>query len=154
MAASPLDVVVVRTGTANLASVLGALTRLGATPRLTDDPAEVASAERVVLPGVGAFSAAMEQLRSRGLVAPLASRVASGQALLAICLGMQLLAEGSEESPGVAGLGRVPRPRAALRTWGPGSSARVEHGRAGNRMSIPEIGIRVLRELVLPGRCA
>jgi glutamine amidotransferase len=108
MPSSPLDVVVVRTGTANLASVVAALSRAGATARLTEDPAEVTAAERVVLPGVGAFAAAMDHLRAHGLASPLVERVRSGRPLLAICLGMQLLAEASDESPGVPGLAAFP----------------------------------------------
>ncbi len=98
-------VLVVRTGTANLASVLAGLGRAGAVARLTDDPAEAAAADRVVLPGVGAFSAAMERLRERGMDAAVSERVRAGRPTLAVCLGLQLLAESSEESPGVAGLG-------------------------------------------------
>ncbi len=101
------EVVIVRTGTANLASVVAALSRAGANPRVADDPAVVASAARVVLPGVGAFAAAMEHLDQRGLVAPLAERIRGGRPTLAICLGLQLLAEGSDESPGTPGLGLI-----------------------------------------------
>lgn len=104
---------VVRTGTANLASVLAALERAGAAPRLTADAGEIASAPIVVLPGVGAFGAAMENLR--GLAPVLADRVRSGLPTLGICLGLQLLGEGSDESPGVAGLGIVPKRAERLR---------------------------------------
>ena len=98
---------VIRTGTANLASVLAALERAGARPTLTDSADEVSSADRVVLPGVGAFGAAMPLLREHGLDAALVARVREGRPLLCICLGMQLLFEGSEESPGVPGLGLI-----------------------------------------------
>jgi imidazole glycerol-phosphate synthase subunit HisH len=99
------EVVIVRTGTANLASVAAAMSRLGTTPRITEDAALVADAPLVVLPGVGAFGPAMAHLRNRGLDGAIRSRVAAGLPLLAICLGMQLLCHESEESPGVAGLG-------------------------------------------------
>jgi glutamine amidotransferase len=102
------EVVVVCTGTANLASVLAGLTRAGADPRLTEDPDEVASARLVVLPGVGAFAAAMGRIVRQGLLPPLAGRVRAGRPTLGICLGLQVLAEASEESPGVAGLGVLP----------------------------------------------
>ncbi len=102
------EVAVVRTGTANLASVLAALRRAGAEPRVTADPDAVRRAGRVILPGVGAFEAAMETLRETGLDAALVERVREGRATLGICLGLQLLGRASDESPGVAGLGIVP----------------------------------------------
>lgn len=101
-------VVVVRTGTANLASVLAGLRRVGADTVVTDDRTDVASASRLVLPGVGAFGAAMQRLAACDLVEPLAQRVRAGRSTLAICLGLQVLCESSTESPGVAGLGVLP----------------------------------------------
>ncbi|MHB2015410.1 MAG: imidazole glycerol phosphate synthase subunit HisH [Candidatus Xenobia bacterium] len=102
------EVLVVRTGTANLASVFAGLARLGATPRLVESAEEVLNAERLVLPGVGAFGAAMANLEARGLVPALQQRLREERPTLAICLGLQLLAASSEESPGVAGLGVLP----------------------------------------------
>lgn len=99
------SVAVVDTGTANQASILAALRRVGAAPVVVRDADVVLRADRVVIPGVGAFAAAMTTLRDRGLDAALRERIASGRSLLAICLGLQLLADGSEESPGVRGLG-------------------------------------------------
>lgn len=96
-------VAVVRTGVANVASVLAALRRVGAEPEVTADPSAVAGAERVVLPGVGAFGAGMRALDG-ALAEGLRERVATGRPTLAICLGLQLLCDESEESPGVAGL--------------------------------------------------
>jgi imidazole glycerol phosphate synthase glutamine amidotransferase subunit len=101
-------VAIVRTGSANLASVCAAMERLGAVPRLIDRGDQVRAAERVVLPGVGAFGAAMRVLDAAGMIEPLRDHARQGKPLLAICLGFQLLAEGSEESPDVAGLGIVP----------------------------------------------
>ena len=97
-------VTVVRTGVANLASVLGGLRRAGARPETTDDAGAIASAPRLVLPGVGSFEAAMKQLQRRGLTELLTCRVRDGRPTLAICLGLQLLGAGSEESPGTPGL--------------------------------------------------
>lgn len=108
MGAVMSDVAVVRTGTANLASVVAALSRCGARPSITSDPAEVERAERLVLPGVGSFGAAMASLHERGLVQPLRRRIGAERPTLAICLGLQVLAAGSEESPGVEGLSVVP----------------------------------------------
>lgn len=101
------SIAIVQTGTANLASVLAALRR--AEPEtnlcLTSDPSIISSAERLVLPGVGAFGAAMANLSSAGLIGPLTARIRSGRATLCICLGMQILLDQSDESPGVRGLG-------------------------------------------------
>jgi len=102
------DVLLVRTGVANVASVSAALRRLGVTPRLSADPGELRSARAVVLPGVGAFAAGMGRLEAEGLVAPLRARVERGEPTLAVCLGLQLLGLESEEAPGVAGLGVAP----------------------------------------------
>ncbi len=98
-------VTVVRTSTANLASVLTGFERLGCTVRTTADPAEVAAADRLVLPGVGAFAAAQRAIAAHGLEDALRERIERGRSTLGICLGMQLMAHGSEEAPGVAGLG-------------------------------------------------
>ncbi len=101
------DVFIVDTGVANIASMLAALRRAGARPRLTTRPDEVAAAEYLVLPGVGAFRAGMEALRRHGLISPLRERLQAGRPTLAVCLGLQFLCQGSEEADGVAGLGIV-----------------------------------------------
>ena len=102
------ETIVVRTGTANLASVLAALERLGVPARTSTDALDVDQADRLILPGVGAFGAAMDRLQADGLVEPLRRRIGSGGPTLAICLGMQLLFESSDESPGREGLCAVP----------------------------------------------
>jgi imidazole glycerol phosphate synthase glutamine amidotransferase subunit len=99
---------VIRTGTANLASVVAAFQRMGAETRVVEGPRDLVGVGRLVLPGVGAFGAAMTQLRQHGLDRAVKEQVRSGAPFLAICLGLQLLAEGSDESPGVRGLGIVP----------------------------------------------
>jgi imidazole glycerol phosphate synthase glutamine amidotransferase subunit len=114
---SAADVYLLPTGTANLASVAAALRRCGRRPRLVEHPSQVEEAERLVLPGVGTFGAAMADLESRRLIGPLRERVRSGRATLAVCLGLQLLARGSEESPAVDGLGVLP---ATVRRLPPG----------------------------------
>lgn len=103
-----MKVLLVPTGTANLASVRAALERAGAEPVLAQDAAEIVDYDRVLLPGVGAFGAGMSGLRSRGWEAPLAARIRAGRPTLTICLGLQLCCEASAESPGVPGLGVVP----------------------------------------------
>ena len=95
-------------GIGNLRSAQKALERVGADARLTADPGLVAEADAVVLPGVGAFGACMQALRASGLATVAVEASASGRPFLGICVGMQMLYEGSEESPGVAGLGVLP----------------------------------------------
>jgi len=102
------EVLVVRTGIANIDSVFSGLGRVEASPRLTQDAREVRGADYVMLPGVGAFGAGMCALREDGLDQAIMERAAAGRPTLAICLGMQLFLQESEESPGVSGLGIVP----------------------------------------------
>ena len=92
----------------NLRSAQKALQHVGADARLTADPGLVREAAGVVLPGVGAFGACMGALRSTGLDDVALDVVERGVPFLGICIGMQLLFEGSDESPGVAGLGVLP----------------------------------------------
>ncbi len=95
-------------GIGNLRSAEKALQHVGADARLTSDPEVAAAADGVVLPGVGAFGRCMEALRSAGLDAVALSALDAGTPFLGICVGMQMLYEGSDESPGVAGLGVLP----------------------------------------------
>ena len=90
-------VIVVDCGISNTGSVLNMLRRLGVAAEATSDPERVAAAERLLLPGVGAFDAGMEQLEARGLVAPLEAARAAGTPVLGLCLGMQLMTRGSDE---------------------------------------------------------
>ena len=101
------DLVIVDSGVANLASIAGAFRRLGATIEVTADPVIVRNARRVVLPGVGAFGAGMSALRQNNLEQPIRDAVSAETPLLGVCLGMQLLCEGSEEAPGISGLGII-----------------------------------------------
>lgn len=103
-----IEVGVVRTGTANLASVLAALKRIGCACSVVERPDDLVKSRVVVLPGVGAFGQAMEGMRERGLVDALRLHFSEGKPALAICLGMQVLFESSEESPGVVGMGLLP----------------------------------------------
>jgi glutamine amidotransferase len=107
MGAGPV-IAVLDYGIGNLRSAQKALQHVGADAHLTDDAELIARADAVVLPGVGAFGRCMEALTETGL-APLArDAVASGRPFLGICVGMQMLYEGSDESPGVPGLGVLP----------------------------------------------
>jgi glutamine amidotransferase len=95
-------------GMGNRRSVQKALEHVGAQAELTRDPERIATADGLVLPGVGAFPRAMHNLAELGLEAPLRTAGAGGQPLLGICLGMQLLFERSEEFGSTPGLGLIP----------------------------------------------
>ncbi len=95
-------------GIGNLHSAQKALERMGADARLTTDAALVADADGVVLPGVGAFGACMTSLRECGLETPALDAAASGRPFLGICVGMQMLFDGSEEDDVARGLGVIP----------------------------------------------
>lgn len=88
----------------NLKSVEKALIYLGENPVVTSDKEILLKADKVILPGVGAFGEAMEKLKERDLVDTIKEIVAKGTPLLGVCLGMQLLFDESEETPGVKGL--------------------------------------------------
>lgn len=81
----------------NLHSACKGLENAGATPKVTDSAVAIQQADAVVLPGVGSFDPAVQHLRSRGLEAPIKNAIASGKPFLGICLGLQILFEGSEE---------------------------------------------------------
>ncbi len=92
-------------GIGNLHSAQKGLARTGAQAKLTADPADIEAADAVVLPGVGAFGSCMAALARTGLDEQAKKAAASGRPFLGICVGMQLLYDASEESPGVDGLG-------------------------------------------------
>lgn len=102
------EVVVVDSGVGNIPNAVRGVLRAGARVVLSQDADEVATAPIVVLPGVGAFPAAMAELQRRGLDAAVRAAAAAGAAVLGICLGHQLLFEESEEFGPVAGLGLLP----------------------------------------------
>lgn len=89
----------------NIKSVEKALVLLGEKAVLTRDRGTILNADRIILPGVGAFGDAMEKLHTYGLVEVIKEAVSKNIPFLGICLGLQLLFESSEESPGVEGLG-------------------------------------------------
>jgi glutamine amidotransferase len=95
-------------GGSNLRSVQKALEAVGARPAVTADPDVVRRADKLVLPGVGAFGAGMAALRARGLDAATREAVAAGALLLGICLGMQFLFDESDEMGRHEGLGLIP----------------------------------------------
>ena len=95
-------------GIGNLRSAQKALQKVGADARLTADHGLIADAAGVVLPGVGAFGACMAAVRAAGLEDEAHDAVATGRPFLGVCVGMQLLYDASDESPGVPGLGILP----------------------------------------------
>ncbi len=92
-------------GAGNLQSVRNALDFIGCPGTITSDPAEILSADGIILPGVGAFGSAMAEMERKGLTETIKSAAKSGKPFIGICAGMQLLFEESEESPDVPGLG-------------------------------------------------
>ncbi len=95
-------------GASNLFSVKNALTAIGASFRLVGSPAELNIFEKILLPGVGHFGQMMAALERLELRQPLISAANAGTPVLGICLGMQALFDGSDEAPGVNGLGLLP----------------------------------------------
>ena len=92
----------------NTKSVEKACAALGEEAVLTRDAAQILGADKAILPGVGAFGSAMERLNEQALTSVILEFAKSGKPFLGICLGLQLLFEESEESPGVEGLGLLP----------------------------------------------
>ena len=132
---SGTPVVVMDYGVGNLLSVTRALESCGATASISSDPAEIRGAERLVLPGVGAFESCMASLRESGLQDPLLEFIDSGRPLLGICVGMQMLLEVSEEFGVHAGLGLIK-----------GKVARIAStDTEGRKLKIPHIGWSPLR---------
>lgn len=124
------QVTVIDYGIGNLFSVQRALEHVGASVALTSTPAELEGAERLILPGVGAFEDGMRGLRERGLIEPIRRYAATGRPLLGICLGMQMLSGIGEEFGTHEGLDLIPGRVRAL----PPQDAQ------GNEQKIPAIG--------------
>ena len=105
--ARPVRLAVVDYGAGNLVSIDQAFGRVGASVAIAHEPSDLVGVDGVVVPGVGAAAPAMERLRAAGLVEPLLGWIASGRPVLGICLGLQLLFEGSDED-GATTLGVLP----------------------------------------------
>ncbi len=106
--ADGLRVSVIDYDAGNTLSVTRALEKVGASVDLTPDPNRVSAADAVVLPGVGAFGDCMKKLRERGMHEACHEAFESGKPFLGVCVGLQILFDGSEETPGVDGLGILP----------------------------------------------
>ena len=128
------DCVIIDCGIGNLRSVQKIFERLDVNARITASRDDIASASAIVLPGVGAFGDAMRQLESDGLVDVIRREVTeNGKPLLGICLGMQLLARSSDESPDVPGIGIIPADVVSFDV--------VEHKDwRGRELTLPHIG--------------
>lgn len=100
-------VTVIDYGIGNVYSVCNALSRIGASPKLTGNPFIIATSERVILPGVGAFSRAMGNLTRNGLDEAIANFINTGRPFLGICIGMQVLMDRSFEFGEHTGLGHI-----------------------------------------------
>ena len=106
--ADGLSVAVIDYDAGNTLSVTRALEKAGARVVLTPDPERVTRAEAVVLPGVGAFGDCVRKLEERGMDEACREAIAGGKPFLGVCVGLQVLFEGSAESPGIEGLGVLP----------------------------------------------
>jgi imidazole glycerol-phosphate synthase subunit HisH len=121
-------------GISNLRSVQKAFEHLATEVTLVDTPDRLAQADRLILPGVGAFPAGMKGLQERGLIEPIKQAAREGKPLIGICLGMQLLFDSSDEMGATAGLGLLP-----------GKVTRM----AGSGLKVPHMGwnqLDVVRE--------
>ncbi len=121
-----MSLVVVEAETANVGSVVNMCRRLGGDPVVSDDPGTIASADKLLLPGVGAFDAGMASLHGSGLVEVVRLRASEGVPVLGICLGMQLLFDSSEEGV-TTGLGLIPGVVRRLPMESPSGSVRIPH---------------------------
>lgn len=125
-------------GMGNIGSVAKACKFLGARARVTDSPAAIRRADGVIFPGVGAFGAAMRELKRRRLIGPIREVIQEGKPFLGLCLGLQLLFDASEESPGVEGLGVLP--------------GRVRRFRRRPGLKVPHVGWNKI-EILRRGAC-
>ena len=136
-------IVIVDYGMGNLRSVFKALESLKAPVYVSSDPTDVAKADKIILPGVGAFPAAMRELASRKLIEPIKSAIAKGTPYLGICLGLQLLFEHSEEGEGAEGLGILP---GSVKRFPGSSSLKVPH-MGWNQVNGMQNGCPLLKEI-------
>ena len=111
-------------GAGNLQSVKKAFDFIGAESVITDNPEIINACDRILLPGVGSFGDAMDSMHKSGLVETIKQNALSGKPFLGICLGLQLLFEESEESPGVKGLGIF---KGKIKKFSPDMGLKIPH---------------------------
>jgi len=131
-------VIILDYGLGNLFSVQRALEYIGVKAIITDDKEEIKRAEKIVIPGVGAFKEGMEQLKKRGLVPLIKEAADRGKSILGICLGMQLLMAKSQEHGEWQGLNLIG-----------GSVLQLSSGKNDNKVKVPHIGWNCL----IPSQC-
>lgn len=129
-------------GMGNLRSVSKALEKLGASVKVSSAPEDLERADKIVLPGVGAFGNGCEELKKRNVFAPLRHQLTQNKPFLGICLGMQLLFKESEESPAVEGLGVF---SGKVRRFGR-PELKIPH-MGWNQIRIRQAGSEILRQI-------
>lgn len=131
-----MDITVVDYGVGNLGAIPNMLKRLGATAEITNDPGRIGRAQKLILPGVGAFDAAMANLRELGLIEILDHQVKVGRVpILGLCLGMEILARSSEEGV-LPGFG-----------WIPASIVRFRLDESDRSLHVPMMGWNYVRKV-------
>ncbi|MBI3724318.1 imidazole glycerol phosphate synthase subunit HisH [bacterium] len=129
------SLVVVDFGAGNVASMVKALRNVGGAPEIVTTPEAVSEAARVVVPGVGAFGAAMREVRKRGVDQAIQDAVARGVPVIGVCIGMQIFFDSSAETPGEKGIGIF---KGACRRFS-------EKTPSGERLKVPQIGWNTVR---------
>lgn len=123
MTTTKASVELVDVGGGNIGSVMRFLERMGVAYRQVESPDQLTGTIPLILPGVGSFGAVMQHLRKKKLAEPVVELVRKGTPFLGVCVGMQILFEGSEESPSIPGLGLLQ-----------GQVVKFQHGK------VPQIG--------------
>jgi glutamine amidotransferase len=128
-------IIIIDYGLGNLFSIAQAIIKVGGTPHITSDKKEIAAAQHLILPGVGAFGNAMDSLKRLDLVAPLMDYVAEDKPLMGVCLGMQILFEESEEFGYHQGLGVI---KGSIKKFSPSPEQKVK---------VPQIGWNQIQQV-------
>ncbi len=129
-------------GAGNVRSLRNAIQALGFSLTEIERPEDILKAERLIFPGVGSFGAAMQRLHAQGYVEPLKQYLAEGRPFFGICIGLQTLFEGSEESPGIPGLGLIPGQIRRFDPQGGGTPGKTQEpgGNDAGQLSVPHMG--------------